>query len=109
MRAGRHFVDPIGLAHQTISQTERLEHLHGAAGDSVGLAHLEWTVLALDDRRPDLGELGHLRSQDQPRRTRSNDQDVDVLREASGPLRDDRMRVLDERVSGCVSVEIELH
>jgi hypothetical protein len=44
-----------------------------------------------------------------PPRTRSDDQDVDVLREASGPLRDERMRVLDERVSGSVSVEIELH
>src|SRR3954453_12705426 len=44
--------DPVGLVDQTISQSERLEHLHGAAGDSIGLAHLEQTVLAVDDRRP---------------------------------------------------------
>src|SRR5215217_1631243 len=42
-------------------------------------------------------------------RTASDDQDVGVLGETSGPLRDGRMRVLHERVPGLVTVEIELH
>src|SRR5205814_3548559 len=102
-------VDPIALVHQTSSQTERLEHLHGAAGDSVGLTHLERTVLSVDDSGPDVGKAGQLRSQDQTCRTASYDQDVDILREAFRPLRDGRMRGLDQRVAGLVAVEIELH
>ena len=102
-------VDPVALVDQTISQSERLEHLYGAAGDSVGLAHLERTVLAVDDHRPDVGEVRHLRSQHETGRTAADDQDVGVLGEASRPLRDRRMRVLDERVAGLVAVQIELH
>ena len=102
-------VDPVGLVDQTISQTERLEHLHGAAGDSVGLAHLKRTVLAVDDRGPDAGEAGHLRSQDETGRTAPDDQDVDILGKAFRPLRDGRIRVLDEGVAGLVAVEIVLH
>ena len=102
-------VDPVALVDQTISQTERLEHLDGAAGNTVGLADLERTVLAVDDDRPDVGEVGHLRSQHETGRTAADDQDVGVLREASRPLRDGRMRVLDERVAGLIAVQIELH
>jgi len=58
---------------------------------------------------PEVGEVGHLRSQHQTRRTTPDDQDVRVLGEAFRPLRDGRMRVLDERVARLVAVEIELH
>src|SRR5205085_484033 len=92
-----------------IGQTERLEHLDGATGDSVGLAHLEWTVLAVDDRGPDLGEVAHLRRQDQAGRSAPDDQHVDLLSESCRPLRNRRVRLLDQRVTGLITVEIELH
>jgi hypothetical protein len=102
-------VDPVALVHQTIRQTERLHQLNRAAGNAVGLADLERTVLAVDDDRPDLGEVGHLRSQHETGRTAADDHDVGVLRETSRPLCDGRMWVLDERVTGLVAVQIELH
>ena len=55
------------------------------------------------------GKFGQLRGQDQTGRTAPDDQDVDLVGQASRPLRDGRMRVLDERVAGLVTVEIELH
>ena len=102
-------VDPVALGDQPVGQAEGLEHLDGAAGDPVGLAHLERAVLAVDDDRPDLGEVSHLRGQHETGRTAADDQDVGDLGETSRPLRDGRMRVLDERVAGLVAVQIELH
>ena len=70
-------------SHQPIGEPERLEHLHGAAGDAVGLADLERPVPAIDDRGPDVGEVGQLRRQDQAGRTAADDQDVDLLGQAA--------------------------
>jgi hypothetical protein len=42
-------------------------------------------------------------------RAAADDQDVDLLREGVRPRRDRRVRLLDERVTGLVAVEIELH
>jgi hypothetical protein len=95
--------------HQTIGQTEGLQQLHRAAGDAVGLAHLERAVLAVDDYGPDVRKVGHLRRQHETGGTAPDDQDVRVLGQACRPLRDGRMRVLDEGVTRRVAVEIELH
>jgi hypothetical protein len=105
----RDLVDPVPLVHQTIRQTERLQQLYRAAGDTVGLADLERTVLAVDDDRPDVGEVRHLRSQHETGRTAANDQDVGILRETSRPLCNRRRRILDERITGFVAVQIKLH
>ena len=102
-------VDPVGLAQQAIRQIERLEHLDGAARDPVGLADLERTVATVDDGRPDVGKIGHLRSQDQTGRPAPDDQDIDILGYPCGPLGDGRMRVIDGRVAGPVAAQIELH
>ena len=85
-------VDPAALVDQTIRQTERLHQLYRAAGDTVGLADLERTILAVEDDRPDVGEVGHLRSQHETGRTAADDQDVGVLMETSRPLCNGRMR-----------------
>ena len=45
------------------------------------------------------GNVGELRGEDQAGRTAADDQDVDLVGEASRPLRDGRVRVLDERVA----------
>jgi len=105
----RDLVDRVPLVDQLVGQAERLEHLHAAARDAVGLADLQRAVLAVDDHGPDVGEVGQLRGQHQTGRTGADDQDVGLLRQASRALRDRRVRVLDERVAGLVAVEIELH
>ena len=51
----RRLVDPVGLAHHPLDEAEGVEHLHGAAGDAVGLAELERAVLLVDDPGADLG------------------------------------------------------
>ena len=102
-------VDPVGLAQQAIRQIERLEHLDGAACDAVGLADLERTVATVDDGRPDVGEIGHLRSQDQTGRAAPDDQNIHILWYPCGPLGDGWMRVIDGRVAGPVAAQIELH
>ena len=62
-------VHPVGLGDQALAEPERLEHLHRAAGDAIGLPEFERTRPALDDARRDPRELGQLSGQHQPRRT----------------------------------------
>ena len=69
----------------------------------------ERTVLAVDDDGLDVGEVGHLRSENEASRTAANDQDVGLLRETFWPLCNEGMRILDERVARLVAVQIELH
>lgn len=80
-------VDPVGLVDQPAGQSERLEHLHGSDGDPVGLTHLEGTVPPVDDDGRDIGESGHLRSQDETGRTAPDDQDIYFLGRAPRRLR----------------------
>src|SRR5581483_11631807 len=94
---------------QLVGETERLEHLDGATGDAVGLSDLEWTIPTIDDSGPDVREVAQLRGQHQPRRTASDDQDIHIRGKAPRPLPDRRVRVGHERVTGPVTVEIELH
>src|SRR5215212_6627547 len=102
-------VDPVALGDQPVGQAERLEHLHRAAGDTVGLAHLERAVPAVDDRRPDVGEVGELGGEDEAGGAAPDDQDVDLLGETLRAVRDGGMRLLHERVAGPIAVEVELH
>ena len=83
-----HLVDPIRLADETVGQTERFEHLDRTTGDPVGLTNLERTIPSIDDRGPNIGEVGQLRGQHQAGWTAPDDQHVDLLREASNSLRD---------------------
>ncbi len=61
-----------------------LEHLHGAAGDAVGLAATaSGPALLLDDAGLDVGKRGELRRQRQPGRAAADDQDVDLVRDGA--------------------------
>ena len=97
-------VDPVRLLDQALAEPEGVEHLDGTAGNAVGLAELERTRPAVDDSGLDVGEGGQLCSEHEAGRTATDDQDVRLVGEASRPLRDGRMRVLDERVAGLVAV-----
>ena len=102
-------VDPVGLVHQALGEAEGLEHLHGAAGDAVGLPDFERTVATVDDRRRDAGEPRQLGGEDQAGRAAPDDQHVDGRGQRLLLLRDRRMPRLDQRVAGSVAVEVELH
>ena len=71
-------VDPVRLTDHLLGQTERLEHLHGAAVHAVRPADLERTVRLLHDPGDDLGELRELSGQQQSGGTAADDEDVDL-------------------------------
>jgi hypothetical protein len=72
------FVDPVGFLFNPVGKTEGLEHLHGAAGNAVGLAELKRTRFLVDDPGGDLRKSAKLRRQRQPGRSAADDQDVDL-------------------------------
>jgi len=71
--------------------------------------HLERTVPSVDDHRLDVGEVGHLRGQDEAGWTAPDDHHVGLLGETTWPLCHGRIRILDEWVTGLVAVQVELH
>jgi hypothetical protein len=105
----RDLVDPVALVDQLVGQAERFEHLDAPARDPVGLAHLERAVLPVDHGGADVREGRQLGREHQTGGAAADDEDVDLLREGVRPRRDRRVRLLDERVTGLVTVEIELH
>src|SRR6185312_2151726 len=105
----RDLVDPVGLADETVGQTERLEHLDRPAGDPVGLAHLEGTVSAIDDRGPDRREVGQLRGEYETGGAASDHEHIDLSGKSVNPLGNRRIRLLDQRVARLITVEVELH
>jgi hypothetical protein len=102
-------VHPVRLGDELLAESERLEHLHGPAGDTVGLAQLERAGPALDDARRDRRELGELGGEHEPRRAAPDDQHVDLVRQGRGPCRRGRIGRPDARVAGPESVHVELH
>ena len=74
----RRLVDPARLLQRALDEAEGLEHLHGAAGDAVGLAELQRARLLLDDAGLDAGERRQLRGEREPRRSAADDQDIDL-------------------------------
>src|SRR3569833_1531551 len=76
----RGLVDPAGLAQHPLGKSIGVEHLHGSAGDTVGLPEQQWTRLLVDDAGGDIRECRELRSQVEPRRTAADDQHVDLAR-----------------------------
>ena len=75
----RRLVDPIGLLQHALAEAVGVEHLHGAAGDAVGLAEQQPARLLLDDAGLDVGKCRKLRRQRQARRAAADDQDIDLL------------------------------
>ena len=102
-------VDPVRLSDELLAEPERLEHLHRAAGDPVGLADLERTGLRSTMRVVIVRELGELRGEHQSGRPASDDQDVDLVRQGRRPCCRSRIGRPDARVAGPESVHVELH
>ena len=103
-------VDPVGLAHDVLAEAERLEHLHRAAGDPVGLAERERAGPALDDGGGNVGEGGELRGQGQPGRPGAHDQHIHRFGQRfGGPALGPGGGRPDARVAGGETVEMELH
>ncbi len=93
-------VDPVGLADELLPQTEGLEHLDRAAGDAVGLPHLERAVAALDQPRADAGEVRQLCGQQGPGRPAADDENVHGI---------GQLRLANVGVAGRVAIQVELH
>lgn len=75
----RGLVDPIGLLQHALAETVGVEHLHGAAGDAVGLADRERARLLLDDTGLDIRELRELGHERQARGATADDEDIDLV------------------------------
>ena len=101
----RHFVDPVGLVRDPVSEAEGLEHLHRPAGDPVRLADLQRPGLLLDDPGGDIGETGELCSEGQPSGPASDDEHVDLV----GPRPRPGGCLGHVRVTGAEAVVMELH
>ena len=80
----RRFSDPARLLQHAFAEAIGMKHLHGAAGDAVGLAEQQPARLLLDDAGLDVGKCRKLRRQRQAGRSAADDQHVDFSRNRSG-------------------------
>ena len=104
-------VDPAGLLQHALAEAVGLEHLHGAAGDAIGLAAEQRARLLLDDASGDIGKRRQLRRQGQTGRPAADDEDIDLGRQIAGRSgRTGALRgVRDLGVAGFEAVKMELH
>ena len=77
-------VNPAGFLQYTLAEAKGFEHLHGAAGDAIGLAAQQGARLLFDDAGLDVGKGGQLSRQRQAGRTAADDEDVDLRRNRAG-------------------------
>ena len=105
----RRLVNPIGFFHHPLAETERLEHLHRAAGNAVGLAKQQRTGFLLDDPGLDVGKRRKLCGQRKPRRSAADDQDIDFVGESVRRLSPPLGGLRQFRIAGLEPVEMELH
>ena len=102
-------IHPIGLSDQVLTESERLEHLHRAAGDAVGLPELDRTRPALHDACRDPRELRQLSGQHQPGGTGAHDEHVDLGGQFGRSGSRNRISRPDSRVTDLEAVQVELH
>ncbi|MEY9475366.1 hypothetical protein ABH992_007765 [Bradyrhizobium yuanmingense] len=107
----RGLVDPTGFLQHTLAEAIGVEHLHGAAGDAVGLTDQQAVRLLLDDAGLDVGELRELGGERQAGRPAADDEDIDLARHGARRSRclNARGRIGDFRVARLKSIEMELH
>ena len=110
------FIDPVGLIQHLVRKPESLEHLHRAAGDTVGLAEFQGAVLLLHDHGANIRKSGQLCGQRQSGGTAAHDQHISLRGQGemrcTGFRRAARARcgsVELRRVAGSKSVEVKLH
>ena len=104
-----HLRDAVGLGDDPLGEAEGLERLHAARLDAVRLANSEPAGAALDDAGGDIGEHGQLGGGEHSGRTGTHDEHVHFLGELVGAVEAHAGGGLDSRVSGYVSVVVELH
>ena len=104
-----HLIDPAGLLEYPIAEIECLEHLHGPAGNPVGLPQLQWAVLLLNDASTDVGESRQLRCQGQPGRATADDQHIDLRWGSIGVRGSHGGNRENMGIAGAKTVQIELH
>ncbi len=102
-------VHPVRLSHQSVGQAEGLEDLNGATGNAVGLAYLERTTSLVDQRGSNLGNVGQLRCKQETCGATANNQHVNLGGETVVGGGGVRMRLMQERVSRLISIEVKLH
>ena len=102
-------VDPVALADELLSQTEGLEHLDRAARHAVRLADLQRAVSALDEAGGDARERRELRGQHHAGGTAADDENVDRVGKIRWPCLGAGCGGENVRITGRVTVEIELH
>ena len=104
-----HPADVVGLGDDALGEPERLEGLDAARLDAVGLTEHQPPVAPLDEPGDDVRVLGQLGGQEHPRRTRADDEDVDLVGHRRRPIGPGAGGGGDARGLRDVPVMVELH
>ena len=105
----RHFGDPVGLGDDPLGEAEGLEGFDAAGLDAVCLADGKPAVAALHDAGGDARELGQLGSGEHACRAGAHNEHVHFVGKLGGPVDADAGGRLDSRVTGYVTVVVEMH
>src|SRR5699024_1946810 len=104
-----HFGDFVSFGGDALGEAKGLEGFHAAGLDAIGLADFQTAVTALDDAGVDVRELGKLGRGEHARRSGTDDQYVDFLGEFLRAVNADSGGWFNTRVTGNVTVVVELH
>ena len=102
-------VDPIRFRGHSLGQTEGLERLDGPAVHTVRPADLQRAGRLLHHAGHDVRELGQLSGEEQPGRSGTDDEDVDLVRQIGLIVASAVRRGSDPRVAFSITVEEVLH
>ncbi|MCY1228821.1 hypothetical protein D9M72_411580 [compost metagenome] len=105
----RHFGDVVRLGDDPLGEAEGLEGLDAPRLDAVCLADGQPAGTAFHDPRGDARELGQLGGGQHAGRACADNQDVHFIRKLSRPIDAYACCRLDSRVTGYVTVMVELH
>jgi hypothetical protein len=104
-----HLGNPVGLGNDPLSETKRLEGLHAACLDAVGLAYRKPAQAPLNDARSDTRELGQLCRGEHAGGAGANNQHVNFVGKPGWSIKTNAGCRLDSGVTGYVTVVVELH
>ena len=104
-----HLGDAVGLGDDPLREAEGLEGLDAPGLDAVGLADGEPSGAALHDPGGDARELGQLGGREHTCGPGAHDEHVHLVRKLGGAVDADAGSRLDARVTGYVSVVVEMH
>ncbi len=105
----RHFGDVVRLSDDPLREAEGLERLDAPGLDAVCLTDDEPPRAALHDTRGNARESGQLGGCEHARGAGAHNEHVNVVGKFGGPVQADAGGWLDPRVTGYVTVVMELH